>query len=264
MSASITRRICRLLTAQPNPAWKTVALQRDIGRFVTFANPLSVYIAARNMQYLDDLACADEVLADGILMSEAASRITGRRVQRHSFDGNSLADRVFSFCNEHGLRLAVIGGIEGVASTASAVISREYPDLQIPVIRNGFFSSNHEYSDLICALEEAEVNVVIIGMGAPHQETLMMKLKNAGVRGAVFSCGGYLDQLGAGRIAYYPRLIEKFNLRAAYRLFREPRRLTRRYFIEYGDFYVGASSCLFRSAPTSGTEVSSKEGGGKR
>jgi N-acetylglucosaminyldiphosphoundecaprenol N-acetyl-beta-D-mannosaminyltransferase len=40
-------------------------------------------------------------------------------------------------------------------------------------------------------------------------------------------------------VTYYPKWVDTANLRFAYRLIREPRRLWRRYLLEYPSFWYG-------------------------
>jgi N-acetylglucosaminyldiphosphoundecaprenol N-acetyl-beta-D-mannosaminyltransferase len=72
-------------------------------------------------------------------------------------------------------------------------------------------------------------------MGASIQERFLLRLVATGWSGFGFTCGGYLDQLVDG-MHYYPRWVDAANLRWAYRLIREPRRLSRRYGMEYPYF----------------------------
>ena len=55
-----------------------------------------------------------------------------------------------------------------------------------------------------------------------------MDLKKAGYKGIVFTCGGFLHQT-SDNINYYPEWVNKYNLRAFYRLFHE-RGLVKRLF----------------------------------
>ena len=72
-------------------------------------------------------------------------------------------------------------------------------------------------------------------MGAPRQEQFLINLKNAGWTGIGFTCGGFFDQI-VDRVDYYPGWVDKMNLRFLYRLLKEPRRLWRRYLIDYQVF----------------------------
>jgi N-acetylglucosaminyldiphosphoundecaprenol N-acetyl-beta-D-mannosaminyltransferase len=80
-------------------------------------------------------------------------------------------------------------------------------------------------------------------MGIGRQEQFLLHAASSGWTGWGFTCGGYLDQL-AGGIDYYPRWVDQANLRFLYRLYREPRRLWRRYCLEYGEFAVRVSAAL--------------------
>ena len=67
---------------------------------------------------------------------------------------------------------------------------------------------------------ERDSDFTVVGMGSPLQERFALDLKNAGYRGVVFTCGGFLHQ-SARRINYYPEWVDKLKLRAFYRLFHE-------------------------------------------
>ena len=52
------------------------------------------------------------------------------------------------------------------------------------------------------------------------QEQFALDLKSRGYNGIVFTCGGFLHQ-SANDINYYPEWINKYNLRAFYRIVKE-------------------------------------------
>lgn len=94
-----------------------------------------------------------------------------------------------------------------------------------------------DWSEKVERILELRPEIVICGMGGVAQEKFMLSLADAGWRGCGFTCGGYLDQLGAG-LRYYPGWVDRTNLRWAYRLAREPRRLWRRYLVDYQSFVL--------------------------
>ncbi|MDY1034251.1 WecB/TagA/CpsF family glycosyltransferase [Stenotrophomonas sp. CFBP8980] len=246
MNTEITRTLSELASPEVSTQWKDAALGKRDGWFVSFINPYSVRVASTSPSYLDSLRAIDEVLVDGSLLASLASRIRGKRINRRSFDGNSIAQLVFSFCEQHSLRVALVGAEKGIAERGARVICKSYPSLQIPVLRHGFFADSAEIEDFIPEIVAAGVNLVIVGMGAPHQESFLLRLRDGGFRGAAFTCGGYLDQLSQGEIEYYPKIIERLNLRAPYRLFKEPKRLSKRYLVDYSNFYRAAMRLLIR------------------
>jgi exopolysaccharide biosynthesis WecB/TagA/CpsF family protein len=74
-------------------------------------------------------------------------------------------------------------------------------------------------------------------MGTGKQELFLQGLANRGWHGIGITCGGYLDQLSGG-FNYYPAVVDRLNLRFAYRLIKEPRRLWRRYLLDYPRFVL--------------------------
>jgi N-acetylglucosaminyldiphosphoundecaprenol N-acetyl-beta-D-mannosaminyltransferase len=208
------------------------------GGIYTFINPYSYFVAAKNKGYCDTVSQFDGVFADGIGVVTAA-RLLGLRVpHRLSFDSTSLAPHLFSYACEHGLRVHLIGGKEGVAQRAAEVIGQNFPGIAIVGTASGYFTS---YEEAAHTVMETLPDMVICGMGAPRQDELLLRLRQGGWQGVGFSCGGYLDQLGDG-YQYYPEIVNRLNIRFLYRLFREPRRLWKRYLVEYRVFFFGVAS----------------------
>jgi len=86
---------------------------------------------------------------------------------------------------------------------------------------------------------------VLCGMGVPHQERFLLTLKNAGYGGLMISCGGFVDQLAAAQ-RYYPAWVDKLELRWAWRIYQEPRRLWRRYLVDYWPFILATMPTVMR------------------
>ncbi|WP_423162763.1 WecB/TagA/CpsF family glycosyltransferase [Stenotrophomonas maltophilia] len=225
------------LLGRSAPDWREFRAGQPEAWLVTFANPHSVRLMMDRQDYSSTLAQFDVVLPDGNLLAQSATRQLGRTIERKSFDGNSLAPEVLSFCQRIGLRVALVGGVEGVASAAASLFRKEF-GVEVVFTRSGFFANAEQRNQCFQALREQNVDVVICGMGAPHQDRFLLELKASGWRGLGFTCGGYLDQALASGVKYYPDWVNRFNLRAPYRLLREPRRLWRRYLIEYQPFLL--------------------------
>jgi len=203
---------------------------------VTFVNPYSFYIARNNKNYIERLSQFDIVLPDGMLMSKAVSIAVSRKVKRVSFDGNSLAPKIFDICRSNNLAVYLVGCKEGIINAVADRLRSE--GLNIIGFRNGYFSSEAEMQESCERINESAPDIVICGMGAPMQEKYLVNLKNTGWKGAGFTCGGYLDQIvERDRLAYYPDWVNKYHLRAPYRMCKEPRRLIPRYTYMYMPFY---------------------------
>lgn len=198
---------------------------------VTFANPGTAVSARHSASLRQNLGQFDLVLPDGIGMSLAVRWRHGCQASRVSFDTTSLAPRLFEHARRNRLSIALVGGRRGVAEVARKRIASQFPGIQII----GAFEGYGDAAATIRALCELDPRIVICGMGGGHQERFLLQLAHSGWSGLGFTCGGYLDQLRSG-MTYYPRWIDAANLRWAYRLAREPRRLWRRYVIDYSRF----------------------------
>ncbi|MDE6028555.1 MAG: WecB/TagA/CpsF family glycosyltransferase, partial [Muribaculaceae bacterium] len=109
-------------------------------------------------------------------------------------------------------------------------IRSAYPEMKIAGFRNGYFSSKEERQEEIRHIIELNPDFTIVGMGITLQENFALDLRKAGYKGIVFTCGGFLHQT-VENINYYPAWINKYNLRAFYRLYKEKGLFKRLYYV---------------------------------
>jgi N-acetylglucosaminyldiphosphoundecaprenol N-acetyl-beta-D-mannosaminyltransferase len=199
---------------------------------MTFANPATAIAAKRNPALCAMLEKFDLVGPDGIGMTIAMKVLHQQPALRISFDSTSLAPDVFLFAEGCGLTVVLCGGAPGVAEKARQEILAVYPRLQIVGVFDGFADAKLTQQTIL----KLAPSIVIAGMGVFVQEMFLLSLVDQGWRGLGFTCGGYLDQLSVAGTDYYPAWVDKHDLRWAYRLVKEPRRLWRRYLVEYPEF----------------------------
>ena len=203
---------------------------------VTFVNPGTAVMAQRNITYARLLDSFDLVAPDGIAMALAIRWLHHLPAERISFDQTSLAPPVLRLAAEQDVSIVLCGGRPGVAEQARQQLVAAYPTLRIVGVFDG-------YGDLVqkaATIAQLAPEMVICGMGGFAQEAFLLSLIKGGWSGIGLTCGGFLDQLSSGP-QYYPGFIDKMNLRWAYRLAKEPRRLWRRYLLDYPAF--AASLC---------------------
>ncbi|MCB1883252.1 MAG: WecB/TagA/CpsF family glycosyltransferase [Geminicoccaceae bacterium] len=211
--------------------------------FVTFVNPHAWTLKDRNADYAGLLAGMDLVLADGIAVAKAAGWTTGASVPRLSFDATSLYLPVLGRLEAKGGGLFVVGAKPGVAEGAVARMRRTFPLIDYKGVLDGY----QPPEAVIEAILAARPQMVLCGMGAPHQERFLARLREAGFSGIAFTCGGFLDQLALTE-RYYPAWVDRLEARWLYRLLREPGRLWRRYLVEYRPFLAKALRARLRGA----------------
>jgi N-acetylglucosaminyldiphosphoundecaprenol N-acetyl-beta-D-mannosaminyltransferase len=209
------------------------ALDRS-GTYVTFVNPHSYNILAKHRgSFRSDLSEADVVYADGIGVVWAVRGLTGVRLHRVSFD--MVAPYLFNALSEMKLPVYLVGGVDGRARAAADVLRRRYPGLLIAGTHHGFVP-DEQLESLLEMVGETGAPVVIIGAGAPTQEHIAARIRYGLPAVAVITCGGYFDQVLVDR--YYPPWAYPLKLNWLVRLYREPRRLWRRYLVGTPRFVV--------------------------
>ncbi|MCB1969433.1 MAG: WecB/TagA/CpsF family glycosyltransferase [Geminicoccaceae bacterium] len=209
---------------------------------VTFINPHAWTLHQRNPAYDELLGQMDMVLPDGIAVAKMATNLLGEPVERFSFDASSLYHPLFRALNERGGKLFVIGAARGVAQDATERMRASYPRIDVVGVLDGF----QPRQEAIAAIVDARPDMVVCGMGAPRQERFLFALREAGFQGAAFTCGGFLDQLALSE-TYYPAWVDRLEIRWLWRIWCEPKRLWRRYAIEYWPFIRLSLSRLLRS-----------------
>jgi len=126
-----------------------------------------------------------------------------------------------------GTRVALIGGNPSDVENARIAVQAAYPDVQVALVIDGY-DGLPDPVRLAARIDEAGVDLVILGLGAPRQDEYALALHEATGRApVVLTCGGWLDQIAQPR--YYPRFAYPLRLNWLVRLLREPRRLWRRY-----------------------------------
>lgn len=195
------------------------------GSIYTCVNPFSYHLIRKHKIAYDDI---DGLYVDGILMQKFVRLLWGIRIPRLSFDMTGMAPDLFSRLHTSGESIYFIGSKPEEIKESIGHIRKAYPGMNTMGFRHGYFSTPEERRAIIKEIVRMNPDFVIIGMGAPIQEGFAIDLKKAGYRGIAFTCGGFLHQTSRN-IQYYPDWINRYNLRAFYRLFNEKRLFRRLY-----------------------------------
>lgn len=198
----------------------------------TFVNPYSV--KQFSTEYQELLFDFDQIYSDGQLLTNFYSKHFDP-IQRISFDGNSIASEVFEFAAKHGLKIGLIGSTVENVESASAILNAHYGEV-VGYYTSGF---NIDIDDIAENIVKRNISIVVFGMGQILQERALLALKRQMADVVGFTCGGYIHQIAQNkRVQYYPEFINKYNLRAFYRVYDEGPKLARRYLFDYQDFYT--------------------------
>ena len=192
----------------------------------------------------DLLEKADLVLADGMPIVWA-SKLAGTPLPQR-VAGSDMIWTISSAASKGGTAIYLLGGDPGVAASAAEILREHNEGLQIAGVLcppMGFEHDAQELARIERTVEEARPQIVLVGLGFPKQDLLIERLRMR-LPDAAFVGVGISFSFVTGDVMRAPRWMHVLGLEWLHRLFREPRRLVRRYLIDGLPFAV----LLFASA----------------
>lgn len=179
--------------------------------------------AYKNPEFALLLNRAELLTADGIGVVYA-SKILGKPIKERAA-GYDIAREVLSKMNNTGHSLFLFGGKPGVAEEAKANLLKEYPNLKIAGMRNGYFN-NEEEAEIVEEINNSGADIVFVCLGAPKQEEWIDRHRSELKVRVAMGIGGSLDVF-AGRVMRAPEIFCKTGMEWFYRLCKEPWRIGR-------------------------------------
>jgi exopolysaccharide biosynthesis WecB/TagA/CpsF family protein len=201
----------------------------DGGRLVLHVNLHSLYSKSKSPALRSLLDDFPEKLAffEGVALK--LSRLICSGELWPDVNGTDLIPMVLERA-PHGTRVAVIGGRSEVIEAARRTLGIQYPNIDIFSCLNGYEDMRHVEAH-IRYLRAERPDIVLVGLGTPHQEILAERLLREVSPKLVWAIGGFLE-FASGAADRAPRLLLAFRLEWFWRLSREPARLWRRTFVE--------------------------------
>lgn len=175
---------------------------------------------------------ADLVLADGAPLVWA-SRLTDRALPER-VAGSDLIWSICEAAGRVGASVFLLGGAPGAAERSAEILTDRFPRLRIagticpPV---GFDADEDQLREICATVRAADPQIVFVGLGFPKQDLLIRRLRRSAPNAAFIGVGISFSFV-AGVVARAPRWIQTAGAEWLYRLWREPRRLGRRYLLE--------------------------------
>jgi len=159
--------------------------------------------------------------------------------------GPELMLAIMELSERMGWRHFFYGGANGTAETLKAKLLARFPKLQITGIYEPPFRplNGEEVEQLQEKVRLARPDVMWIGLSTPKQERFMADHLDKLEVTLMFGVGAAFD-FHAGKVRQAPRWIQRAGLEWGYRLYREPRRLWKRY-LKNNPLFVGRIFCQF-------------------
>lgn len=198
----------------------------DTVKACSFLNFASLGSYFENKEF-DDI----EYYCDGMLAACLFSMLSNKKIKRVSFDNTSIAPKVFSQAAMMNKKICIIGATEEQALLFKAKLDIKYPDIQVDLIYDGYFT-NEKFLEILTNLKRKNIELVVLGLGAGKQEKVLLKIISEFPAMSVFTCGGFIRQESESLGEYYPKWVNFLNVRFFYRMIKEPHTI-KRYIINY-------------------------------
>lgn len=208
-----------------------LAKMRDKPRYVCTGNLDHLAIAAADTEFRDAYLNADLVVADGAPVVWLAK--LGGTPLKERVAGSDLFWTLGRASAETGITLFFLGGVEGAADKAKAVLEEKFPGTKIvgtycPPFET--FNTQEEQDKIRDVVKAANPDVLLVAFGAPKQEKWIAK--NRERLGVPVSIGvGGSFEMAAGILKRAPVWMQKVGLEWAFRFAQQPRRLFDRYVV---------------------------------
>ncbi len=201
-------------------AGSTVVMHGNLNTVYTSARVRALRVALRHPSAL--------VLFEGIGLKTA--RWLTARVLWPDISGTELVPRFLAGCADRPVRLALLGGREGVADAAGRALVRQHPHAVVVETLNGFADLADE-RQAFGSIVQARPDVLLLGLGTPIQEVKAIALAEATGVPIVWCVGGLFDLL-AGVKQRAPGWILTCRIEWLWRLVRHPRHYWQRTFVQ--------------------------------
>lgn len=213
------------------------------GGYVVLCNLHVLMSARRDPRVLSALAGASCVMPDGAPVARLRRRLGVAQVERIA--GPDLMMAVIDAGRALGLRHMFVGSTETVLEALVRRITARFPGAEIAGTFSPRFGAVDELADAAAAVAAHDSDIVWVALGAPKQELWMSDHAQDLAPPLMIGVGAAFEY-HAGLKRRAPRVLRRCGLEWAYRLLREPRRLTGRYVWTALAFLSFAGSSLIK------------------
>jgi exopolysaccharide biosynthesis WecB/TagA/CpsF family protein len=205
------------------------------GKYICFSNVHTSVMAREDAAYRDVLNGAAFVFPDGnpiAVLQQKEGYVGAKRVA-----GPDFMERMFNDTADGRLSHFFYGSTQETLDALKAALFEKYPGLDV----RGMYSP--PFRELTPEEDQADIDminasgadIVWIGLGAPKQEK-WMKAHEGKINGVMMGVGAGFN-FHAGNIKRAPVWIQKIGFEWLYRLFQDPKRLFKRYFVTNVKFF---------------------------
>ncbi|MGG7141936.1 WecB/TagA/CpsF family glycosyltransferase [Clostridium nigeriense] len=174
---------------------------------------------------------ADLILADGMPLIWIAK--IKKNPIKEKVSGSDLFPEVCKLAAKKGYKIFILGAAEGVAAKAAENLEAKYMGLNVVGTYSpsyGFENKKNEIEKIVSMINMVKPDILAVGLGAPKQEKFLYKYRDKLNVPVSLAIGASID-FEAGNVSRAPEWMQKSGLEWSYRLFKEPKRMFKRYLV---------------------------------
>ncbi len=204
--------------------------RRSASRYVVTPNVSLTMLHQDSANFRHVIHHADLTIVDGAPLVRASKWLGKDLPERVA--GSDLVFNLFEAAiEEMPLRVFLLGAAPGVANRAAEVVEERWPAVNVVGTLSpdfGFEKDAEQNAEILKEVNAAEPDVLVIGLGAPKQETWAYRHREQ-IGAAVTLCvGGTIDFI-AGEQKRAPTWMRKSGVEWIWRMATNPKRLLGRY-----------------------------------
>lgn len=145
--------------------------------------------------------------------------------------GPNLTLKVIEAAAREGLPIYLYGSRQVVIDALVKNLTEKFPGIKIAGAEPSRFrqTTAEEKAEIAQKIKDSGAAIAFVGLGCPRQETWAFEYREA-LGMPILAVGAAFD-FHAGTLAQAPKALQNIGLEWAYRFFKEPRRLWKRYVI---------------------------------
>jgi N-acetylglucosaminyldiphosphoundecaprenol N-acetyl-beta-D-mannosaminyltransferase len=203
--------------------------KQGAGSYVCVSNVHMCIEVLDSNSFSEIVNSADLVIPDGKPLSWAQKLLGHKNAEQ--VRGQDIMNALCAASGEKSLNIGFYGGSsEELLNKVKIKLVESYPDINITYAFSPPFRplTPEEDTEVITAINDAEVHVLFVGIGCPKQERWMAAHKDS-LHCVMLGVGAAFDFI-AGSKKHAPRWMQKIGMEWMFRLCSEPKRLWKRYF----------------------------------
>lgn len=199
------------------------------GRYICFSNVHTSVMAKENRDYADILNAAALIFPDGAPVAEHQRKHGHPDAERVA--GPDFMEHMFSDTTDGRIGHFFYGSTDETLTALKKNLLERYPGISIKGMYSPPFRPLTEDEDQrdVDMINASGADIVWIGLGAPKQEK-WMNAHQGRINAVMMGVGAGFD-FHAGTIQRAPYWLQRVGLEWLYRLFKDPKRLFKRYIV---------------------------------